>query len=104
MLTQHKRQHTICLNNVLRKKQKQKNTRIPPDGCTWVCMGAAGCRGTEGQGNNGGRAPDGIVGHVLQCISTTKKCRMLSRMIVETREDHGGGNGDKFGGFGYARK
>ena len=46
---------------------------MPPDGCTWVCMGAAGCRGTEGQGNNGGRAPDGIVGHVLECISTTKK-------------------------------
>ena len=69
------------------KKQK-KSVRMARDGCVWVPMAAVGCGGTEGQENTGKRAPDGRVGHVLQCIVTNKRYRMSSRMVAVTGEDH----------------
>ena len=59
------------------------------DGYRAVQMGAYGCIDKEGGKNKGKRAPNGRAGHVFGSVLNTKKCVMLTKMVVARRENHG---------------
>ena len=65
----------------------QKVVRMGADGCISVPMGADGCMGKEGSKNKTKRAPNGQAGHVFECMTTARKCKMLAKMVVGRRED-----------------
>ena len=61
-----------------------------PDGCAWVNIDARGCIYTKGSKNKTKRGTNARSGHVLQCMSETKKAEIQQGRSRMTRGDLGG--------------
>ena len=68
---------------------RPKVSRMGADGRRLVRVGANDCVIKGNSKNKTNRAPNGQAGHVFECMTTTRKCNMLAKMVVGRKEDQG---------------